>query len=665
MGVPYLKVYPFILRKGVYVLDVLLSGISLTAKEFIAEAMNTTFGEGTVEIIELNKDNLRQRVRLSGRNVADVLVVLDGVSTDLCKDIENGLYQSDKFFTYTTDEALVEFLNEKYNLSLAIASSDLEISSETEAVNQEIINKYIARAENQSLMINDLKARVQELTSIIEMGNYTGETIVNSEEMDTLKEENLSLHNQILDLTSKGKDVSSRVETLLKERDELKISIEKLENHQKSTLRELESVTAELTEYKVKYSTQSGVIRSKDTEIETLKEKLNGYSSIESELQVEKTEYEVLKKEVDALRLETSKYKVDLANKEQEIARLKREDTDVSSEQLEKVIAERDSLSRDCAEKETRINQLSEEMGKLKENISTLEEKINNLNLEVEEKKEKLKENDETIIQLNKERLKMQDRLTILEKSTSRDSDIESIMTELADLRQKYDAQQRSVFSKVASVALPKSSSPIQLTRGGVHLNHIRFVYAGSTESRKGAYKALLNEFRGLPQSEKVLIVDAVSETSIDYVFEIRKVISGIDWFRKGGGVQNYLSTTCLNNVKVLSAGLGYINDSYLLTVDWESRLTELENSGYNVILFCGDISNIVGRVMHESFASLGNSMIYVHGNAIGSRTIVSNLKGLTNSKDSIVCYFDFNKQMQRFYEIVSKNNECRVLNIV
>ena len=68
---------------------------------------------------------------------------------------------------------------------------------------------------------------------------------------------------------------------------------------------------------------------------------------------------------------------------------------------------------------------------------------------------------------------------------------------------------------------------------------------------------------------------------------------------------------------------------------------------------------------MHESFASLGNSMIYVHGNAIGSRTIVSNLKGLTNSKDSIVCYFDFNKQMQRFYEIVSKNNECRVLNIV
>ena len=61
----------------------------------------------------------------------------------------------------------------------------------------------------------------------------------------------------------------------------------------------------------------------------------------------------------------------------------------------------------------------------------------------------------------------------------------------------------------------------------------------------------------------------------------------------------------------------------------------------------------------------MGNSMIYVHGNAIGARTLVSNLQGITNSSESIICYFDFNLKMKRFYDLVAKTNECRVLKVV
>ena len=64
-------------------------------------------------------------------------------------------------------------------------------------------------------------------------------------------------------------------------------------------------------------------------------------------------------------------------------------------------------------------------------------------------------------------------------------------------------------------------------------------------------------------------------------------IVSGIDWFRRGGGVQQYLSKTCNDNVRVLSMGLGYVNDSYFLSIDWESRLRELDNSGYNVVIYC------------------------------------------------------------------------------
>ena len=69
---------------------------------------------------------------------------------------------------------------------------------------------------------------------------------------------------------------------------------------------------------------------------------------------------------------------------------------------------------------------------------------------------------------------------------------------------------------------------------------------------------------------------------------------------------------------------------------------------------------------MHESFADFGESVIYIHGNAIGSRTIVSNLRGLSNAKDSVVAYFDFNPNMKRFYDMVAtKGNECKIISSI
>ena len=58
--------------------------------------------------------------------------------------------------------------------------------------------------------------------------------------------------------------------------------------------------------------------------------------------------------------------------------------------------------------------------------------------------------------------------------------------------------------------------------------------------------------------------------------------------------------------------------------------------------------------------------MVYVHGNAIGARTIVTNLRGLSNSKDSVICYFEFNQKVERFYDIVAKEgHDCRVISLV
>ena len=84
-------------------LNVISSGLPVSAKDIISEAVRLAFGDGVVEMVELNTENLRYSVRLSSRDTSCVLVVLDRVSTDLCKDIENGLYSESKFHTYIED----------------------------------------------------------------------------------------------------------------------------------------------------------------------------------------------------------------------------------------------------------------------------------------------------------------------------------------------------------------------------------------------------------------------------------------------------------------------------------------------------------------------------------------------------------------------------------
>lgn len=651
-------------------LDILTSGLPLSAKDLLVKAATASFGEGTVELVDLTKDNLRQRVRLSKRNVADVLVVLDEVSADLCKDIEDGLYTSDKFYRYSDDSSFVEFLNNKYSLSLELPKETMEISERIgDSENNELIERLQSKILDLEGILTNCNLRIQELTNIIENGGYTESTEQNNEEIELLKKDNLELRSLLADKDIEGKSSEDLLSTLRKERDELQKTVENLEKGKNSLLTDYKSVNGELTEFKTKYSVQSGLLRSRETEIEVLKNKLLESTDSDSKLKVLLEEKATVDKILSDSQLENSKLKVDLESKDLEIANLRKQVSSSGNTELEqslsKALSEKDSLSKQVVELQRKLEDTEKDLGKSKENIDSLILSKGSMQSSLSILENKLKEADENLMQLNKEKIELLNKITILEKSTDRDSDIEAVMSELTKVTQKYDAMSNNVFSKVSSLALPKNSTPIKLVTKQLELSHLRFVFSGSTESRKGTYKCLLDEFRNLPPNERVLIVDCVSETSVDYVFEIERVTPGIDWFRKGGGVQPYLSNTCLKNVQVLTPGLSYINDAYFLTIDWASRLAELENSGYNVVLYCGDISNLVGRILHESFASLGNSMIYVHGNSIGARTIIVNLKGITNSKDSIICYFELNKKMQRFYDIVNKTNECRVLSVI
>lgn len=651
-------------------MDCVTSGLPISAKEYLFEAFNQAFGKDMVQIVEVDATQLRSRVRMSSKNVADVLVVLDGVSANKCADIENGLYASDKYHEYSTDEELVNFLNAKFELNLEIkAAGGMEIAVEKGSAEQDmIIEKLREQVGDRDSIIASLKAQVADLKSQIEDGDFGGsedEEKVSAleKQIEVLRQENLKARSDMADTQAQLKYAEESeaklrivVESVSRESENLKT-----ENNQ--LMADYKAVQSELSDFKIKFSNSQGTLGAKERELEELRKGSKNVKEYEEKIASLEEEVSSIKEELESEKVRNSQYQLELDSKDEEISRLsiEAESTELEEElskekneimELQKVIVDlKSKLATAEGKVETLKDQGSAEVDKLHDENSSLKEKLNTM--------------DQQFMQLNEELIKAKATADMLEKSTSRDTDVESMYQEMNELRNQYAELSQSVFGRMQNYSSPNSSIMIDLIKSGDRYNHLRFVFSGSTESRKGTYRSLLDEFKQFPD-QKVVIVDATCETCVDYVFEIKKVVKGLNWFVKGGGILPYLSETCLPNVKVLSPGLDYINDCYFLTVDWERRLKELDNSGYNVVVYCGDISSMVGRILHETLASRGASIVYVHGNAIGARTIVTNLRGLSNSKDSVICYFEFNQKVERFYDIVAKEgHDCRVISLV
>ena len=61
----------------------------------------------------------------------------------------------------------------------------------------------------------------------------------------------------------------------------------------------------------------------------------------------------------------------------------------------------------------------------------------------------------------------------------------------------------------------------------------------------------------------------------------------------------------------------------------------------------------------------MGNTAVYVRGNALGSRSILANASGLNGIRKSLIVYFEFDKTMSKFYDAMSKRCKCRIISYV
>lgn len=590
---------------------------TVQGRDYIESAMTQAYGKGSVDLkVVPISEELRGIVRIHDKSPTTVLMVLSEEASKSCKGI---ISNQEKTYTYRGIPDLVSFLEEKYKISLGY------IAEETPDVSSEEVTTLKEQLKDREMVIQNYQSQLSELRGILENDSK----ILTTPSDDNSKE-----------VIS---DLESRVSSLQEENNSLLSKISELEE----SISEYKSSISSLKEGKSSIESNLGVKLSvKDEEISILKNQILELSSKDSEITSLQAELSALNKGFASLQSENATLKSDCNARQQDIENLRSsladsvpksdyisisEENSVLSSKLESMGCSLEEISSkydSSLEELNRLREVEKEASGMSKELDVLTKKVNNL--------------DSTLARVNQEKLEADSKIAILEKSVDRDTELEDILKSHNKLVSDYDTLVNSVYGVLSRYSDRGSKVPINLVRGITGKLPIKLVFSGNSESRKETYRQLLTETSNSPD-KKFIILDLTTEFYIDYIFSQLEDNSCIDWLNNGGSINKYLCKTKQSNVSILSLGITYTNDLYFLGVDWSSRLKELsEMDDYSIIMVCGDISSVVGRVMHESLAGVCDSYIYTKGTYISLRNLILNLRGISNYKESKICYLKY-----------------------
>lgn len=240
------------------------------------------------------------------------------------------------------------------------------------------------------------------------------------------------------------------------------------------------------------------------------------------------------------------------------------------------------------------------------------------------------------------ENVRLKSELEALKSSTVDASEADQLREELRKSRE-YSAKleldlvakdsqissvQSNVFSQLRNIAIPKGAYDFKFNTLSGNFEKLVCMASGSEESTASVYQVLRATCTANP-GKRVVIVDLVTDSCVDKEFGIKKVVSPIHWLTGNEPFKGYLADTRYGHVKVLSTALAYINDLFLMTVDWQSRFAELSAfSADVVVLYVGCLNNLVTKVLFDMFSRVMRSYVIVKATPVNLRTTILNLTG-------------------------------------
>lgn len=324
-------------------LVVITGGLSREQLSFIEEAVNQSFGAGVVTIKEYSLDDISlvKELRLGIKDSSVISVYLGSFSS--VKALEKSrsmLENSGKFLEVLSTEALVEYLNKEYGVSIEYTPEPstevvVEIAPSIDVEEVESLRRLLKAKDG---TIEALELRLEEQKNHYE-GIITG--IAESNKDSQASDEDLSeLQEQVSSLTSEKESLSETVESLKQD---------------------LKDVREQKSELSSKFNSADALSRSQKGLIKELKGKLADAKSNQVDVTSYKERISELESELGTSKARVSDLQGSVGEKDSRIT------------ELEGIVDKKDSR---IAELEAKVGRLTSDLEDERRNVTTLNKRL-------------------------------------------------------------------------------------------------------------------------------------------------------------------------------------------------------------------------------------------------------------------------------------------------
>lgn len=324
-------------------LVVITGGLSREQLSFIEEAVNQSFGTGVVTIKEYSLDDISlvKELRLGIKDSSVISVYLGSFSS--VKALEKSrsmLENSGKFLEVLSTEALVEYLNKEYGVSIEYTPEPstevvVEIAPSIDVEEVESLRRLLkakdGTIEALELQIAEQKEYYEKLLSGIAESNKDSQ--VSDEDLSELQE-------QVSSLTSEKESLSETVESLKQD---------------------LKDVREQKSELSSKFNSADALSRSQKDLIKELKGKLADAKSNQVDVTSYKERISELESELGTSKARVSDLQGSVGEKDSRIT------------ELEGIVDKKDSR---IAELEAKVGRLTSDLEDERRNVTTLNKRL-------------------------------------------------------------------------------------------------------------------------------------------------------------------------------------------------------------------------------------------------------------------------------------------------
>ena len=193
--------------------------------------------------------------------------------------------------------------------------------------------------------------------------------------------------------------------------------------------------------------------------------------------------------------------------------------------------------------------------------------------------------------------------------------------------------------------------------------NNFILVAGGSTESNASVY-SLLRRTCVADATKRVVIVDLVTDSTLDREFSCKQIVSPVSWLNGADKLKDFVAPTRFPNVRVISTSLAYFNDLYLLNVNWQRIIQDLSAMPADyVIINIGCLTSTVPKILFNTLSKCMKTYVVTKATPVNLRTVYLTLRGFTElSKNVSVACVDYTVNSAKFYKKLTATFQAQIL---